>query len=237
REDGGQKPYVLRLKLLRARRVEVDPGPVERGDMVVVRSERLGSGDLVLAGPGSIREGAAISVKGGLDEKQLLELTIDAGIASAENRNVNESARFISRGYSDAWGFDFHLMTAMLARAYSEFDHPLVEVAPASDIVIEGSGALIRAAVRVQATRRGRSNYLLGSPQGFTKLLLRMEKLDSGWKIVQIKGLEPLGFEEKFMKLLGAEVGLPLSGPEKREKKQFCMPCRERMVDRFGDGP
>jgi hypothetical protein len=39
---------------------------------------------------------------------------------------------------------------------------------------------------------------------------------------------------EKYMKLLGAEVGLPLSEHEKLEKKEFCMPCRSTMADRFG---
>jgi hypothetical protein len=231
----GQKSYVLRLELLRAKRIEVHPGAAESGDEVVVRSERLRSGDLVLADPGSIEEGAAISVNG-LDAKHLIELTIEAGEAAARNRDLRESARFISRGYCDEWGFDFHLMTAFLAKAYRQFDHPQVELCSAPDISIDGPGALIQAAVKVQATRKGRNNYLLGGPQNSNKLLVRMEKLDSGWKVAQIKGLEPLGFEEKFMKLLGAEVGLPLSEQEKREKKQFCMPCRQSMADRFGGG-
>jgi hypothetical protein len=46
----------------------------------------------------------------------------------------------------------------------------------------------------------------------------------------------PLGFDERAMRLLGAEVGLPLSTDEKEEKKAFCMPCRSKMVERFGTG-
>jgi hypothetical protein len=63
-----------------------------------------------------------------------------------------------------------------------------------------------------------------------------MEKSENGWKLVEVRGLMPLGFDEKYMKMFGAEVGLPLSGQEKMEKKEFCMPCRATMADRFGRG-
>jgi hypothetical protein len=63
-----------------------------------------------------------------------------------------------------------------------------------------------------------------------------MEKLSAGWKLTELTGLRPLGLDEKFMKFLGAEVGLPLNAHEKVEKKEFCMPCRSKMAERFGTG-
>jgi hypothetical protein len=61
-----------------------------------------------------------------------------------------------------------------------------------------------------------------------------MAKTDSGWKLENIRGLRPLGFEENFFKLLGAEVGLVLTEKEKAARLQGRIPCRERMAERFG---
>ncbi|MHC1725561.1 MAG: hypothetical protein AB9866_06050 [Syntrophobacteraceae bacterium] len=102
------------------------------------------------------------------------------------------------------------------------------------DIDINAEGAVIHAGIRVEAVYGGKRNYLLGVPHDYNQVLVKMDKLDSGWKVAEIRGLAPLGFEEKFMKLLGAEIGLPLSAPEKVRKKEACMPCRSTMADRFG---
>jgi hypothetical protein len=65
---------------------------------------------------------------------------------------------------------------------------------------------------------------------------MRMEKSENGWKLIEVRGLMPLGFDEKYMRLFRAEVGLPLTGHEKVEKREFCMLCRTKMEGRFGGG-
>jgi hypothetical protein len=227
------KSYVMRLERLRAKKIEVFPtGPT--GERTVVKSDALAPDDFVLINPAAFQDGAAVAVAAGMDEARLIELTLGSGIAAAEREDLAESARFFSPGYGDLQGFDFKLMMAMLARAYKEFDLPRIEMLDRPEIRIEGNHAFVRVSIRASAGYHGRRNYLLGGPAGANQLWVRMEKLPHGWKLAEVKGLMPLGFEEKFMKLLGAEVGVPLSEREKAEKKQFCMPCRRTMTERFG---
>jgi hypothetical protein len=233
-EDGG-KAFVMRLERLKAKRTEVFPAGISR-EKATVESDGLAAGDFVLSAPESFQDGEAVVVRSGLDEKTLLALTLDAGIAAAISKNLSESARFISTQYADHLGFDFRLMTGLLERAYKEFDRPEIEIVEPPDIRIDGTQAVILESIRVRAGYRGRHGYLLGGPEAANALIMRMEKSENGWKLVEIRGLMPLGFDEKYMKLLGAEVGLPLSGHEKAQKKEFCMPCRTTMKDRFGDG-
>ncbi|MFZ2444763.1 MAG: hypothetical protein WAW37_00255 [Syntrophobacteraceae bacterium] len=228
-----KKAFVMRLERLRARRIEVHSTGFS-GGKAIVASNGLAAGDLVLAAPGSFEDGEAVAVRSGIDEKEILALTLDAGIAAAREKNLAESARFISPRYADSLGFDFRLMTGLLARAYKEFDRPEIVIVDPPDVRIEGEQAVIRESIKVRADYRGGRNYLLGGPAAANALLIRMEKSENGWKLVEIRGLMPLGLEEKYMKLLGAEVGLTLSGREKVEKREFCMPCRREMADRFG---
>lgn len=240
RTGGDGKAFVMRLERLKAKRIEVFPydisGEKISGQKVAVESNSLAAGDFVLIAPESFQDGEAVVVRSGLDEKTLAALTIDAGIAAAISKDLSESARFISPRYADSLGFDFRLMTVFLARAYKEFDRPEIEIAEPLDIRIDGTQAVIIESIWVRAGYRGHRSYLLGSPEAANSLVMRMEKSEDGWKLVEVKGLMPLGFDEKYMRLLGAEVGLSLSGQEKVEKREFCMPCRTRMDDRFGGG-
>lgn len=133
--------------------------------------------------------------------------------------------RFVSRGYSDPLGFDFLLMSGLLSRAYKEFAQPLLEVVDPPVIKIQGKEALVQGSIRRRALYRGSRGYLLGGPDSSNTIWMRMEKLPGGWKLVEARGLMPLGFDERAMKLLGAEVGLKLGAREKIEKKESCMPC------------
>jgi hypothetical protein len=101
-------------------------------------------------------------------------------------------------------------------------------------IQVKGKEAMVYAQARLDATYHGRRNFLLGDDSAPNQLLILMEKSGFSWKVSGIQGLNPLGFDEKFLRLLGAEVGLPLSGEETQAKKEACMPCRQRMAERFG---
>jgi cytochrome c551/c552 len=46
--------------------------------------------------------------------------------------------------------------------------------------------------------------------------------------------MKSVGFEERFLRILGAQVGLPLTKAEQIEKQRACMPCHQRMAERFG---
>lgn len=225
--------YVMRVERLRAMKIRVIPR--DSGEhSLLVDSDLLRHDDLLLLNPASIPNGAALAIKGGVEDRRLMELTVSAGIAAAEEENLVECARFISPRYEDQWGFNYSLLTALLKRAFDEFDQPAIELISPLAIDVHAQSAVLRAGIRVQATYAGRRNYLLGDPHDFNDILVRMDKLDSGWKISEISGLKPLGFEEAFMKLLGAEIGLPLSASEKVRKKEACMPCRNTMAERFG---
>ncbi len=227
--------YVLRLEKLRARRIEVFPAGT-RGERLIVQAPLLQSGDLILVNPSSSREGAAIAVIGGIDETSQVKLTLDAAIAAVREANLDESMRFVSPGYADSIGFDFRTISELIAKAFKEFARPQIEIVEGPDILVRGAEAIVRGSIRLRASYRGKSGYLLGGPESSNTLWMRMEKLSGGWKLAEVRGLMPLGFDERAMKLLGAEVGLPLKDNEKQKKKEFCMPCRSKMVERFGSG-
>ena len=101
-------------------------------------------------------------------------------------------------------------------------------------IQIEGSKAEVKAGIRLSAIYRGRRNYLLGDEDTPNSIHLILDKSPNGWKLFRIEGLRPLDFEERAFKLLGAQLGVPLTQAEQIEKQQFRMPCRQRMAERFG---
>jgi hypothetical protein len=231
--EQGTGACVLRLERLRAKRIEVFPTG-SSGDKLIVKSRLLAPGDLVLIDPASIEDGAAIAVTGGLDESSIVRLTLNAAVAAVNGASLTESMRFVSPRYADPEGFDFKILTGFLSKAFKEFTQPQMEIIEAPYIEVRGSEAVVQGSMRLQVFYRGRRNYLLGGPQSSNTVWMRMEKLAGGWKLLEIRGLMPLDFDERAMRLLGAEVGLPLSAREKMEKKEFCMPCRGKMAERFG---
>ena len=164
----------------------------------------------------------------------IIRLTVEAGIEALKEKNYQETLRFLSPHYSDRWGFNARLMEQVVRRAFKEFDHPRIELEGPPLIRIQNNQALVSASIRLTAIYQGRRNYLLGNSAHPNSLWLQMGKTDSGWKLENVNGLRPLGFEEDFFKLLGAEVGLSLTEEDKAARQQACMPCRERMAERFG---
>jgi hypothetical protein len=205
----------------------------ETGEQALIRSRELREGDLLIRQPGRLTDGQAV-VPQGLDDEKLLRLTIEAGLAGLRVRDLHQSLRFISPVYGDSWGFTFYFMQELLKRAYREFNDLHLELASDPEIRLAGNRALVQAKVRLTATYQGRRNFLLGDQGAFNTLVFQFEKAAAGWKVTNLKGLRPLGFDERFFRLLGGDIGLPLTEAERRDKQAACMPCRDRMAERFG---
>jgi hypothetical protein len=225
--------YVLRLRHFRTESVPVAVANKTK-DGILLQSHELSPRDLLVIEPAAIRSRQAVAPTEGVDDDRLIRLTLEAGIAAAMAENLEESVRFISTEYQDRLGFNFALMRKLLARAYEEFNEPRIELVGAPAIQIKDNQAMVQAKMRLTAIYQGRRNYLLGDQINPNSVLLLMTKSANSWKVSRIEGLRPLGFEENFLKILGAQIGLPLTEPESMEKKQFCMPCRQRMAERFG---
>lgn len=206
----------------------------DSGTFIKVKNGSLRQEDLVILNPQGVAENQAVAPVSGIDDRQLIGMVLEAGRAAVEKEDFSESLRFLSPRYHDTWGYNSKFLEAFLKRAYKEFSQPRLEVFGKPAVEIAGNRALVQTAVRLSASYRNRSNYLLGDATGFNSLLLSLEKGPSGWKLVDVKGLKPLGFDEGFLKLIGFEIGLPLTGEEQQERQKACMPCRERMAERFG---
>jgi hypothetical protein len=232
-EPGESRPFVMRLRHLRTERLPVEIIGRAGGDLVI-GSQDLKPKDVLVISPGTVAAGQAVAITGGLDEERLVRLTLEAGMAAVVAGDPEESVRFISLNYADDWGFNRALIGKLLKRAYKEFDDPRMELAGPLEIQVQGNQAVVEAKVRLTAMHTGRRNFLLGDQKDPNQIFFRMEKSFDGWKVASMKGLRPLGFEEKFIRLLGAEIGLTLTEAEGLEKKEACMPCRGRMLERFG---
>lgn len=197
-------------------------------------SADLEAGDILVFQPGAVQAGQAAAPMARTEDEGLVRTTLQAGMAAAMAEDLEESVRFISPNYRDALGFNFNVMRRFLKRAYEQFDEPLIQLPEPPEIAVKGAEALVRVKARVSAIYRGRRNYLLGDEEVPNTIFVRFEKVEERWKVVEIKGLMPLGFDEKFLRFLGDSLGLPLTHAEKQERKRFCMPCRKKMGDRFG---
>ena len=226
---------VLRLKHLRTERLPVDIKNYTN-DSILVRSDDLKAGDLLVIEPGPIQAGQAVVPTAGVDDEVLVHLTLLAGIEAAMAEDLDESVRFISPSYHDNVGFNFILMKKLLERAYEEFDQPQIELAAPPEIQINGSKAVVLAQVRLTASYQSYRNYLLGGKEEPNIIFIMLDKSTSSWKVSQIEGLRPLGFEDGLLKHLGADLGLTITPAEREQEDRFCMPCRQRMKERFGTG-
>lgn len=233
--SGKLKPFVLRLKDLRVERLTVKIA-AEAGDSAEIQSDDLKTGDLLILHPGEVQPGQAVAPLSGIDDERLIRLTLEAGSAAVMAEDIKESVRFISPDYQDSLGFDFNLIRRLIERAYEEFDQPLIELAESSVSQINGFQAVVQIQMKLTAIYNNRRNYLIGDPINPNNIILLLDKSANGWKVSQIKGLKPLGFGERFLKILGDRVGLPLTAAEQVEKKQSCMPCRLKMKERFNTG-
>jgi hypothetical protein len=229
---GARTARAARLKDLRVQKIEVEIVH-ENGNQVTIRSKGLRESDLLIQRPGNLAAGAAV-VPQGMAEARLLRLAIEAGLAGLQDRDLTQSLRFISPDYRDSWGFNYFFIGKLLERAYREFENLRLELASEPELRIQGHQAMVQAKVRLTADYRGRHNYLLGDPREFNALVIQYEKAGPGWRVVNLTGLRPLGFDERFFRLLGGDIGLPLTEDERRDKQAACMPCRDRMAERFG---
>ena len=234
-QSGIPSPFVLRVKHLRAERLKVEV-TAETDGRVELRSSDLKAGDLLILGPSEARAGQAVAATTGIDDERLIHLTLEAGIEAAMAEDLDESIRFISVNYSDDLGYSRTSMGKLLKRAYKEFDESIITWDEPPEINIKEGQAIVSAKVRLSAVYGGRRNYLLGDRETPNHLSVKLNKSDYSWKVFAIEGLRPLGFEEEFLRLLGDDLGLELRESEKEEKGRACMPCRQRMSERFGSG-
>jgi len=235
RRSGKPNPFVLRLKDLRVERLTVEVA-AEAGNRAEIQSDDLKTDDLLILHPGKVQLGRAVAPIRGIDDERLIRLTLEAGSAAVMAEDIEESVRFISPNYRDSLGFDFNLIRRLIERAYEEFDQPLIELAESSVSQINGFQAVVQTQMKLTAIYNNRRNYLIGDRINPNIIILLLDKSANGWKVSQIKGLRPLGFGERFLKILGDQVGLPLTASERVKKKQTCMPCRRKMEERFGAG-
>jgi hypothetical protein len=234
--QGGQ-PFVARLVHLRAQRVPVETAGPGQGGGVLVRASALKAGDLVVVGPEGVAEGEAVAVMSGVREERVVAAVIEAGMAAVAAENLPEAVRYVSPGYRDPWGYNIALLRAFLKKAFQEFERPEFQLAAPLSVRVEGQEALAQADVRLLATYHGRRNYLLGGDQAPNRVMVRLKKGVYGWKIARLEGLQPLGFQERYFRLLGGEIGMPLTDEERREREAACGQCRQRMIERFGAAP
>jgi hypothetical protein len=224
---------VVRLRYLRTQRLRVQV--VEAvGDRVLFRSDKVRAGDLLVLDPGALPSDRAAVPLGGVDDERLVRLTIEAGIAAIMGENLEESVRFLSADYRDSLKLTKAVMVKVLERTYKEFASLHVEFAESPHLEISADEALVHARLRVRATYRGRANFLLGDDDAPNAVLVLLSRSRDGWKVSRIEGLRPLGFGNGFLRLLAAQAGLSLTGMEEEERQRACMPCRQRMAERFG---
>ncbi len=227
---------VVRLRYLRTQRLPVHV--VEAvGDRVVFRSDEVRAGDLLVLHPGALPSDRAAVPIGGVDQERLVRLTIEAGIAAIMGEDLDETVRFLSADYRDSLKLTKAVMAKIIERTYDEFASLHVELAESSHLEISGDEALVHARLRVRATYHGRENFLLGGDDAPNAVLVSLSRSRDGWKVSRIEGLRPLGFGNGFLRLLAAQAGLSLTGMEEEERQRACMPCRQRMAERFGPRP
>jgi len=234
-ENSGWSAWVSRLRYLRTERLKVKILG-KTGENFLLKSEDLKAGDLIVLSPEVVNAGQAVNPVTGLTDERLIFLVLEAGMNAVLTEDLEESIRFISPDYKDGLGFNHSLIRLLLKRAYNEFNDSKFELAESPLIHVEDNRAIVNIKVKLSATYRGRHNYLLGDDNTPNLALLNLNKTANGWKVTHISGLRPLGFEERFLKLLGAEVGLPLTKAEVQERNKACMLCRSRMAERFGSG-
>ena len=236
RSPDQSRSEVVRLRHLRTQRLPVHV--VEAvGDRVVFQSDEVRAGDLLVLDPSALPSDRAVVPTGGVDEERLVRLTIEAGIAAVMREDLEESARFLSPDYRDSLKLTKAVMARVIERAYHEFGSLDVEFPESPHLEIAGNEATVHAKLTVRAVYRGRENFLLGGDDAPNAVLLLLSRSREGWRVSRIEGLKPLGFEDGFLRLLAAQVGLSLTKTEEEERQRACMPCRQRMAERFGPRP
>ena len=225
--------YVLRLKHLRAEKVNIGISK-ETGDKYLLSSRGLQPGDLLIENPAMYRNGQAVLPVSGVDDKRMINLIMEAGIAAATESKRGDLFRFVSTEYRDRLGFNREIIGRFVKRIFEELEGLSIYLAGDPEIFIKGKNAKVMLELRIKAFFMGRQNYILGDAENPNKVIIILRKSENAWKVISAEGMRPLGFEEDYLRLLGGRFDLPLTDQEKIERDNRCMPCRQRMSERFG---
>jgi hypothetical protein len=225
--------YVLRLKHLRAEKVNVSISK-ETGDKYLLSSKDLKPGDLLIENPAIYGNGQAVLPVSGADDKRMINLIIDASIAATTESKRGDLFRFVSTEYKDRLGFNREIMGRFVKRIFEELESLSVYLAGEPEIFIEGKNAKAMLKLRIKAFYMGKQNYIIGDAENPNEVIIIFRKSKNAWKVISTDGFKPLGFDENYLRLLGARFDLPLSDQEKIERDRRCMPCRLKMSERFG---
>jgi hypothetical protein len=225
--------YVLRLKHLRAEKVNIMISK-EKGDKYLLSSRDLKPGDLLIENPAMYQDGQAVLPVSGMDDKRMINLIIEAGIAAAIESKRGDLFRFVSTEYSDRLGFNREIIGRFVKRIFDELESLSIHLAGDPEIFINGKNAKVMLNLRMKAFYMGRQNYILGDAEDPNSIIIIFRKSQNVWKVISAEGMRPLGFDENYLRLLGSRFDLSLTDQEKIERDQRCMPCRERMSERFG---
>ena len=225
--------YVLRLKYLRAEKVNTSISK-ETGDKYLLSSRDLKPGDLLIENPAMYRNGQAVLPVSGVDDKKMINLIIEAGIAAATESKWGDLFRFVSTEYRDKLGFNREIIGRFVKEIFEELERLSIYLAGDPEIFIKGKNAKVILKLRIKAFYMGRQNYVLGDAENPNNVNIIFRKSKNAWKVISAEGMRPLGFEESYLRLLGGRFDLPLTDQEKIERDKRCMPCRQRMSERFG---
>ncbi len=225
--------YVLRLKHLRTEKVNAGISK-ETDDKYLLSSSDLKPGDLLIEKPAIYRNGQAVRPVSGVDDRRMISLIIEASIAATAEKKREELFRFVSAEYRDRFEFSREIMGRFVGRIFDELESLDINLAGEPEIFIEGKSAKAVLQLRIRAFYTGRQNYIIGDEKNPNMVIIVFRKSKNGWKVISTDGFRPLGFDENYLRLLGGRFDLPLSDREKIEREKRCMPCRERMSERFG---
>ena len=227
------EPYVLRLKHLRAEKVNTSISK-EKGDEYLLISRDLKPGDLLIENPAIYQNEQAVLPVSGVDDMRMINLIIEAGIAAATESKQGDLFRFVSSEYRDVLGFSREIMGDFVKRVFDELESLSMHLEGDPEIFIEGKNAKVVLKLKMKAFYMGKQNYILGDAENPNNVIIIFRKSKDAWKVISAEGMKPLGFEENYLRLLGGRFDLPLTDQEKIERDKRCMPCRERMSERFG---
>ena len=225
--------YVLRLKHLRAEKVNTSISK-ETGNKYLLSSGDLKPGDLLIENPAMYQNGQAVFPISGVDDKSKINLIIEAGIAASTESKEGDLFRFVSTGYNDMLGFNREVMGKFVKRVFDELDSLSIHLDGDPEIFINGKTAKVILNLRMKAFYMGKQNYILGDAENPNNIIVIFRKSENAWKVISAHGMKPLGFEENYLRLLAGRFDHPLTEKERIERDNMCMPCRQRMSDRFG---
>jgi hypothetical protein len=232
-ESENADTYVLRLKHLRAEKVNIMISK-ETGEEYLLNSRDLKPGDFLIENPAIYRDGQAVLPVSGVDDRRMINLIIEAGIAAATESKRGDLFRFVSTEYRDRLGFNREIIGRFVKRIFDELERLSIHLAGDPEIFIKGRDANVMLKLRIKAFFMGRQNYILGDAENPNNVIIILKKFKNAWKVIGAEGMRPLGFEENYLRLLGGRFNLSLTDQEKIERDERCMPCRQRMSERFG---